>query len=58
MKAKWNTGTRLEEIELLLIVNKSKIFQVQHDHVKVMKLVEQRCKLAVEKALLEMKALS
>jgi len=46
----WNTGTRLEEIELLLITNKSKIFQNQHDHIKVMELVEERTKLEVEKA--------
>lgn len=52
---KWNTGSRIEEIDLLLITNKSKIFQNQHDHIKVMQLVDERCKLEVEKAIIKLR---
>jgi len=52
---KWNTGSRIEEIDLLLITNKSKIFQNQHDYIKVMQLVDERCKLEVEKAIIKLR---
>lgn len=49
---KWGSGSRLEEIELMLITNKTALFSGQHtlSHPQLMKLVEDRCKLEVEKA--------
>ena len=48
---KWtHPKSRKQEVEMLLVLNKTKLFQKQHelDHPVFMRLVEERVKLGIE----------